>query len=355
MRQLRFNFNNEVDSFEIIEQDDKTIHVPMPGGDEIVYDNIQQFAEFYAQARDVKPEHLKNWVLVENGDVVSFILRAGTAGVSAEEAQESLDRIFRELRENGQYHPLEVERLRQTLNGAEDVMATLAMSDRPELAQVIYDRLNEMHVFDEPEQEPEEEPDTRSDMERYLDIMLESDKTLAVFGEILNLGPAAGKEEILEALEASTIPYTVASLSTLYEQVIHNAIVNGINVDDRMDAILVVSQFAMNDPDACRKLEYPVRLAGRNFLNVTKYTVGRHHIRKESQILDLAELDGVVFLLKDNQPVVINFDAEVDAALEEERARQEEEDAARREAEAEDYEDDGDYDYEDDYEDYDED
>ena len=63
----------------------------------------------------------------------------------------------------------------------------------------------------------------------------------------------------------------------------------------------------------------------------------------------------MVFLLKDNQPVVINFDAEVDAALEEERARQEEEDAARREAEAEDYEDDEGYDYEDDYEDYDED
>ena len=382
MRHLRFNFNNEVDSFEIIQEDDGMIRVPMPGGDEITYDSLQQFAEFYAQARDVKPERLKNWTLVENGDVVSFILRAGVAGVTAQEARESLDQVFREMREDGSYHPLEIERVKQALNDSEDIMRTLAMSDRPELAQAIYDRLDQMGVFTEPEPEPEPEPDTRSDMERYLDEVLERDKTLAFFGMMLNIGPGAEKDEILAELENSTIPYNVGSLSELYENAILSARENGIHVDDRFDAILVMSQnipVTEGNTDHV-KLVNSARMAGRDFLNVVEYTVGHRHIRKDATILPLDDLNGTELVMKGNVPITVTYDQTVDEELEkekqtdpscmdphrgrqsltgadvlaiiqnnEEAARQEEEETPSKE---EDYEYDGFDGYDDDYDEY---
>ena len=353
MRHLRFNFNNEVDSFEIIQEDDGMIRVPMPGGDEITYDNLQQFAEFYAQSRDVKPEYLKNWTLVENGDVVSFVLRAGTAGVSANEVTESLDQVFREMREEGNFHPLDIERVRQAVYGANDLMGALALSDRQELAQAIYDRLDQMGVFTEPEPEPEPEPDTRSDMERYLDDVLERDKTLAFFGMMLNIGPRAEKDEILAELENSTIPYNVGSLSELYENAIRSARENGIHVDDRFDAILVMSQsipVEEGNTDQA-KLVNSARMAGRDFLNVVKYIVGHRHIRKDATILSLDDLNGTELVMKGNVPITVTYDQTVDEELERERA---EEEAARQEEEDYEYDD---YEYDDfdgDDDDYDE-
>jgi len=83
MRYLKFNFNNEVDIFKIIENDNKTITVPGPDGNPIAeYDNLKQFCEMYALARDVYPDDLQNWAVVEIGDVISFVLRVGTAGAA---------------------------------------------------------------------------------------------------------------------------------------------------------------------------------------------------------------------------------------------------------------------------------
>lgn len=344
MRNLRFNFNNEVDSFEIVEMDDKTIHVPIPDGDDVVYDSLQQFAEFYAQARDVKPEFLKNWVLVENGNVVSFVLRAGTAGISAADAQDSLNQVLREFREEGTFHPLDVERVRQSLVGADDVMATLAASDRPQLAQALYDRLDELGVFAEPEPE-EEEVDPRSDMERYLDVVLERDHTLSGIAAALNVSPDMEKAQILEYLESRHLT-DPNWLRNLYEELLSNAMADGIHVDNRFDAILVVTQFAAYDASAGNRYKNSARMAGRDFLNVSKYTVGQRHIRKEGMILSLGDLNAVLFCMIGDQPTVVAFDPNVDAQLEEEEARR---------AEEEGYDEDEDYDYEDDYdEDYDE-
>ena len=44
MRTLYFNFNNEVDTFEI-HQDEETGHIPIPGIDGPTYDSIEQFTE----------------------------------------------------------------------------------------------------------------------------------------------------------------------------------------------------------------------------------------------------------------------------------------------------------------------
>jgi len=77
----RFNFNNEQDTTPIA-VDEVTKAVTFNG---VEFTSVQEFAEFYALARDVKPENLKNWVLVENGDTYSFVLRAATAGHDASE------------------------------------------------------------------------------------------------------------------------------------------------------------------------------------------------------------------------------------------------------------------------------
>lgn len=350
MRTLQFNFNNDVNTFTIYEEEDGTIRVPLPGGDEATYANRQQFAEMYAQARDVTPDNLKNWKLVENGDVLSFILRAGTAGVSAAEIQEQMDQVFGELRTEGAFHPLDVERVRQEVAGSGDVMQALVGSANLDVARVVYDRLNAMGAFTEPEPEPEpEEVDERSEMEKYLDSVLEQDRTLAFFAQLFRLEGNASREQVVEALHASTIPYTVAMLSDLYEDAIRSARENGINVTTRMEALLVVGQEGPDpDEDAKRKLLTAATLAGRDKVNVTSYTVGHSHIRKSATLMRLEELDAIDVFMSGNTPIVVSFDPAVDEELERER----------EEAEAEanvgnhgydHYDDDDDDDYDDDY------
>lgn len=79
-----FNFNNEQELFPI-DYDDETGKVSVSMGDETAeFDDIQDFAENYAVARNVLPENLKNWTLINDPDTdsFSFVLKAGTAGMS---------------------------------------------------------------------------------------------------------------------------------------------------------------------------------------------------------------------------------------------------------------------------------
>lgn len=79
-----FNFNNEQELFPI-DYDDETGKVSVSMGDETAeFDDVQDFAENYAVARNVLPENLKNWTLINDPDTdsFSFVLKAGTAGMS---------------------------------------------------------------------------------------------------------------------------------------------------------------------------------------------------------------------------------------------------------------------------------
>lgn len=79
-----FNFNNEQELFPI-DYDDETGKVSVSMGDETAeFDDVQDFAENYAVARNVSPENLKNWTLISDPDTdsFSFVLKAGTAGMS---------------------------------------------------------------------------------------------------------------------------------------------------------------------------------------------------------------------------------------------------------------------------------
>lgn len=88
MAQKYFNFNNEAD-LTPVDVDEETGRVSLDIGDRhSEFESVQEFAEFYAVARNVKPENLKNWVLTEDGDQFAFVLRAGTAGLTADEIRE---------------------------------------------------------------------------------------------------------------------------------------------------------------------------------------------------------------------------------------------------------------------------
>lgn len=80
-----FNFNHEAD-LTPVEVNDVTGEVTLTLGDQTqTFNDKQEFAEFYATARNVLPENLKNWVLTEDQDQFAFVLRSGTAGLDVDE------------------------------------------------------------------------------------------------------------------------------------------------------------------------------------------------------------------------------------------------------------------------------
>lgn len=331
-----FNFNNEAGMLTLdVDPDTGRAVVLGDSGVMAEYDSVQQLAEMYAQARDVQVDNLKHWTLLENGDVYSFVLRAGTAGVAATEISDLLTQVFDELRQGGTVHPLDIRRVKNELNGALDVENTLAGSAVPGLARTVYDKLDEWGAFvvEEPEQEPE---DTRSDMEKYLVVIAERDHSLAFFAQLVNadvpaLDSETGIAELASALETGIIQYTKDMVQNLYETAINNAL-TGINVDGRWDAVLLASGEAPNlsAERVVEKLAAAARLAGRDSINMAKYVFGRRHIRKSMLMVPICELQGYNLSLKENEPVWVEFSKTVDEELEAER------DAAEQEAEVQD-------------------
>lgn len=320
MRTIHFNFNNEVDSFPITEEDDGRVTIHGEDGAVMAeYEGIEQFAQFYAQARDVRPDHLKNWVLVEQGDVVSYVLRAGTAGVSSEQIEELIDEAFADIQAAGTVHPLDLNRVRMELVDVPDVMQALAQSMVPDAAKVVYDALAAKDAFVAPEltAELEEEPDTRSEMERYLDQVLETDQSLVFFARMVNQPDTAGKEEILAAFAASLIPYTVEMASNLYEGALTEAMKNA-GVNGRFEALLVLTQTVPGEPDGEIVSKYMVsaRMAGRTAINLPVYRVGRRYIKQSAKLVPFEELVQEIIYDRNGTPVVISFDDAVDGEVE---------------------------------------
>ena len=85
MSTKHFNFNNEADLTPIEVNDETGVVEFALDGQVATFESVQEFAEFYALARNVVPENLKNWTLTEDGNHVAFVLRAGTAGLDADE------------------------------------------------------------------------------------------------------------------------------------------------------------------------------------------------------------------------------------------------------------------------------
>lgn len=112
-----FNFRHEENLVEL-NVNDETGRVEVRG---VEFDSVEEFAEQYALARDVRPDQFKNWALTENGDTYIYDLRAATAG-------NDLAAIATALREAG-FTPEEVAKALAAQQALEAAPAPVAVPD----------------------------------------------------------------------------------------------------------------------------------------------------------------------------------------------------------------------------------
>ena len=241
MKRCLFNFNNEVDTIDI-DVDEETGRVTVPGdnGPMAEYANVKQLAEIYAQARDVKPENLKNWTLLENGNVYSFVLKAGTAGVMVSEVEETLDEIFEDL--EGSHHPLSLARAEEQImkDGTVDITEALVHCDETDVARDVYDV---MQRYFEDNDGDEEEEDVRSELERYIDELESVPGALNLIAFIAHetVPETVDKDALVADLQNNRILSNADTLRAIYNNLIDEAM-DGIGVNTRADAITVITQ-----------------------------------------------------------------------------------------------------------------
>lgn len=112
-----FNFRHEENLVEL-NVNDETGRVEVRG---VEFDSVEEFAEQYALARDVRPDQFKNWALTENGDTYIYDLRAATAG-------NNLAAIATALREAG-FTPEEVAKALAAQQALEAAPAPVAVPE----------------------------------------------------------------------------------------------------------------------------------------------------------------------------------------------------------------------------------
>lgn len=327
MRVCQFNFNNEVDSFEIHIEDDGRVIVPGEDGPLAEYDSVEQLAEMYAQARDVKPENIKNWVLLENGDVYSYVLRAGTAGMDVSECEEQLEQVFQNL--EGSHHALSIARAKEQImaDRTVDLTDALVHCSETDVARDVYDAMQ--RIFENGGEEPAEEEDNRSDLERYLDEQEEIPGALNLIAFVAGLPIDTEKAALLENLQNNRVLGNPNTLDTIYRNSIFEAVENGIGVILPADAITVITQTPVGekDEDVKERLTRAAKMAGRDKVNVSVDIVGTAHIRHTAELVSLEELEGVDLFVRNNVPYIVRFSDEVDAELEAEQEAEQEDTA----------------------------
>lgn len=75
-----FNFNHEVNRVSFEEHDNGSVTFTY-GNETADFESVLEFAEFYAMSRNVIPEALKNWTLIEDGNTYAFAPRSASGAV----------------------------------------------------------------------------------------------------------------------------------------------------------------------------------------------------------------------------------------------------------------------------------
>ena len=303
MRTIQFNFNNEADIL-VLNQEIETGVITIPGQDGLSFATIQMFAEYYATARNVAEDRLKNWVLIEDGTTYSFVLRAGTAGIAAEAIAEALDVAINEASEG--FHVLVVEGFRNRLANAPDVIEALINDENLALAQLVYDRLVAVDALLEPE------VDLRSELEIDLDTALEEIGTLALFAKALNLPLNAPKEAILTHVETTQIDFEARVASTVA------ALAEATEVGSfaLLSALTIQEPVGIVDAEAITKIQAMAEFTRRSNLNIRTILVGERFVKDSFEYVDVAELSVDNVRIINNLPVQFKFDVEFDAQIE---------------------------------------
>ena len=143
MSTKHFNFNNEADLTPIEVNDETGVVEFTLDGQVATFESVQEFAEFYALARNVVPENLKNWTLTEDGNHVAFVLRAGTAGLDADE----IATLVRGLRAAGM-SPEEIGRVIASTQANTEVAAVATVSSYDRQIEEMTSLVNDLSELD---------------------------------------------------------------------------------------------------------------------------------------------------------------------------------------------------------------
>lgn len=306
MRTIRFNFNNEQGILELRQNDEGIITVPgQPDLPEFA--TIQEFAEFYAIARNVSADHLKNWVLHEDGDVYSFILRAAKAGITPQAIADQINEAIEAVR--GTTHVLVVEAFRRRMLAATDVEEALIADPQPELAQAVYDKLVELEAFVEPE------VDTRSDLEVMLDETLETVGTVVLYAKALNLPVTATVSQIVDAADLANMDiYDVEdAVAALVDSL---ALTTDTYNLIQLSALVAQAPVGVRNEDTVKKLVASATFAARDGINIRTIKFGNRYVKDTADYILLENLDTERIRTVNGSPIYFVFDEGLDAIME---------------------------------------
>lgn len=316
---VQFNFNNEADILEL-RMDEETGVVTIPEQEGLEFESMEKFAEYYAMARNVSADRLKNWVLTSDGDVYTFSLRAATAGVSARDIREELIEAIEASSEG--IHPLDVISFRQEVENAYDIVDALANASNQELARSVYTALDAESLL------TEEEYDEYEPVEALLDKTFESIGSYAVFAHTLNMDLSADKEAIMNRVRASDIePYDF--IDAFYERV--NLDSERINASaqnlELLTAHLLQAPVGVADNEAVDKVRVTAQFARREKVNIRTVYVGARYVKDTAEFVDVATLSGDNVRTVNGSPVAYILGTEIDAEVEALLANADEEEA----------------------------
>ena len=317
---VQFNFNNEADILEL-RMDEETGEVTIPSQDGLSFESMEKFAEYYAIARNVAADRLKNWVLTSDGSVYTFSLRAATAGVSAYDIRAELIDAINASAEG--VHPLDVVSFRQEVENTNDIVDALANASNRELARDVYNVLDEAGLL------TEEVYDEYDVVEEFMDEVNDKIGSYAIFAHTLNMNLASTKEAILDRIRASEIdPYDFIDQ--------HNQRValdsERANVSpykpELLTALLLQEAVGVEGDDIVQKVRVAAQFARREKVNIRTIKVGRRYVKDTAEYVSVGSLTGESVRSVNGAPVIYTFDASVDQEVEAELASIDEEEVA---------------------------
>lgn len=307
---VQFNFNNEADILEL-RMNEETGEVTIPAQEDLVFESMDKFAEYYAMARNVSADRLKNWVLTNDGNVYTYSLRAATAGVSAYDIREELENAIQVASDDMNLHPLEVVSFRNEIMNAHDVVDALASVSNRELSRAVYDHLEEAGAL------TEEEYDELTPVKEYMDEVFEKIGSYAVFAHTLNMDLNASKDDIVARVRASEIE--------AYDFI--NMVNERVSLDSQranaspykpelLSALLLQAPVGVEDEAAVRKIRVTAQFARRDKVNIRTVYVGARYVKDTAEFVSVDDLSSENVRTIDGNPVVFSFDTAIDAEVE---------------------------------------
>lgn len=310
MKTLQFNFNHENETTPINLFEDGHVEIAVDN-ETIEFESATAFAEFFAMARSVLPEHLKNWELLIEGDSAVYKLKSSTAGNGT-----AVSNVIAALNEHGA-DPSATISIVSLINSSDDPIGALTTFGDQALALIAIQAFSSSQVaptavsVEDVEEEVIEEPP-------FIDELIENESPYLLCRAFGIDGDSTKEELRVHVGDASND--AVREIWYTFRRAARED--HGYLSDELLEIVLRQStDHVVADVDSLRNRIATIRLAGRSGMHVKVIRVGRRHIKEDTvyKTLDeLTQLEGVS--LTDNVLKQYVFDATVDAEIERERA-----------------------------------